>query len=97
MRDAILNAILTRRDRIPALLDAVEAKIVSASWISAVQKNALVDAKEPSIRQRAALLLKTTDGANGEIFSLYSKALEKPWDATHGQQVFRETLRWLMR
>lgn len=90
VRDAILKAILTRRDRIPALLDAVEAKIVSASWISAVQKNTLVDAKEPAIRQRAAVLLKATEGANREMFSLYAKALEEPRDATHGQQVFRE-------
>ena len=90
VRDAILNAILTRRDRIPALLDAVEAKIVSASWISAVQKNTLVDAKDPSIRQRADLLLRATEGANREMFSLYAKALDEPRDATHGQHVFRE-------
>ena len=90
VRDAILSAVLTRRDRISALLDAVEAKTVSGAWISAVQKSTLFDAKEPSISQRAASLLKATEGANREMFSLYAKALEEPRDANHGQQVFRE-------
>ena len=90
VRDAIHSAVLTRRDRIPALLDAVESKTVSAAWISAVQKNTLFNAKDQTIRQRAATLLKTSEGANRDLFLLYAKALEQPRDAIHGQQVFRE-------
>ena len=90
VRDAILSVVLTRRDRVPALLDAVKSKLVSPAWISAVQKNTLLDAKETSIRQRAATLLNATEGANREMFSLYARALEGPRDMNHGQQVFRE-------
>ena len=50
VRDAILGAILGRRDRLPALLDALEAKTVPASFLSAVQRATLLDAREPEIR-----------------------------------------------
>ena len=49
VREAILGAILGRRDRLPALLDALEAKTVPASFLSAVQRAALLDAREPEI------------------------------------------------
>jgi putative heme-binding domain-containing protein len=89
-RDAILKAIFARRDRIPALLEAVEAKTVAAAWMSAVQKNALLESSDPAIRQRAASHFKSDGGANREMFSLYADALAKARDTLHGEQVFRE-------
>ncbi|MEQ1826789.1 MAG: PVC-type heme-binding CxxCH protein [Pirellula sp.] len=90
VRDSILNSIFSRRERIPLLLNAIESNIFPASWLTSVQRGTLVGDKDPALRQRATLLLETSDGANSELFSLYSSALEGPRDATRGQQVFRE-------
>ena len=90
VRDAILGAILGRRDRLPAPLDALEAKTVPASFLSAVQRATLLDAREPEIRRRAAAVLKSTSAVNDEVFAPYVKALQDRRDGARGQQVFRE-------
>ena len=90
VRDAILGAILGRRDRLPALLDALEAKTVPASFLGAVQRATLLDAGEPEIRRRAAALLKSTSAVNDEVFAPYVQALQVRRDGARGQQVFRE-------
>ena len=76
VRDAILGAILGRRDRLPALLDALEAKAVPASFLAAVQRATLLDAREPEIRQRAAAVLRSTGAVNDEVFAPYVRALQ---------------------
>src|SRR5262249_34464792 len=42
VRDAILGAMLSRRERLPALLDALETKSIPASFLSAVQRETLL-------------------------------------------------------
>jgi putative membrane-bound dehydrogenase-like protein len=90
VRDGILGAILGRRDRIPALVDALEAKTVPVSFLSALQRATLLDAREPGIRRRAAALLKSTSAVKDELFEPYVKALRASRDVARGQQVFRE-------
>ena len=90
VRDAILGAMLGRRDRLPALLGALEARSVPASFLSAVQRETLLAAREPAIRQRAAALLKPTSAVKVELFEPYVKALQGPRDGARGEHVFRE-------
>jgi putative membrane-bound dehydrogenase-like protein len=90
VRDAILGAIVSRRDRLPALLVAVEAKLVPQSSLSAVQQETLLAAREPEIRQRAAAILKPTSAVKVALFEPYVKALQDTRDGARGQQVFRE-------
>src|SRR5262249_52116073 len=90
VRDAILDATLGRLDRLPALLDALEAKTVPASFLSAVQRATLLDAREPEVRRRAAALLKPTSAVKDGLFEPYVKALQDRRDGARGQQVFRE-------
>jgi putative membrane-bound dehydrogenase-like protein len=90
VREAILGAMLSRLDRLPALLGALEAKSVPASILSAVQRETLLAAREPEIRQRAAALLKRTSEARLDLYDLYVKALQGRRDGARGQQVFRE-------
>ena len=61
VRDAILGAILSRRDRLPRCSTPWPAKTIPPSFLSAVQRATLLDAREPEIRQRAATLLKSPD------------------------------------
>lgn len=89
VRESILAAIFARRERLPALLDAIEQKTVSPATLTAVQRAALLDTKGPRGRDAIAALLKTT-GVSDETFLSYAKALAAPRDIARGQQVFRE-------
>src|SRR5262249_13864876 len=71
VREAILNAIFSRRDRLPALMEALEKKTVPVSFLDAVQRAALLEAKEPGLRKRAAALLKAGGGVKDEVFRQY--------------------------
>jgi putative heme-binding domain-containing protein len=90
VRDAILGAMLGRRDRLPALLGALEARSVPASFLSAVQRETLLAAREPAMRERAAALLKPTSVVKAELFEPYVKALQDRRDGARGEHVFRE-------
>jgi putative heme-binding domain-containing protein len=90
VREAILGAIVSRRDRLPALLVALETQAVPASFLSAVQRETLLAAREPEIRQRAAAIFEPRSAVKVAIFEPYVKALQDRRDGARGQQVFRE-------
>jgi putative membrane-bound dehydrogenase-like protein len=90
VRDSIVKAILSHRDSVPMLLSAIESKALPASWLTAVQRSALLGDKEPSIRQRAATLFESHSTVNPELLASYVKALAEPRDSARGQQVFRD-------
>jgi putative membrane-bound dehydrogenase-like protein len=89
VRESILNAIFSRRERLPAVLDALEQKTIAPAVLSAVQRAALFDVKGPRSRDAIAALLKTTS-VSDETFQAYAQALAQPRDLARGQQVFRE-------
>jgi putative membrane-bound dehydrogenase-like protein len=88
--DAILGALMSRRDRLPALLDALESRSVSMSFLSAVQRATLLATADPEVRERAAAILNPTSAANVALFEPYIKALAEKRDRARGEQVFRE-------
>src|SRR5690606_29142945 len=70
LRQSILEAIFSRHNRIPALLDAIEAKTFPGTAISAVQRELLLADEDPAIRSRAEKLLTTNDAAALDAFPL---------------------------
>ncbi len=90
LHEAMLNAVFSRRDRIPALLDALEQKSVAPTALSAVQRSLLLENKDDAIRTRAGKLLTATNSAGLEAFPRFAAALNEPRDLARGQQVFRE-------
>lgn len=90
VRETILNALFSRRDRIPALLDAIEQNEIPASLLSAVHRTLLLEDKDETIRTRAGKLLTSTNAAALEAYPRFAAALQEPRDAQHGHQVFRE-------
>jgi len=91
LRDAILDAVFWRLDRVPPLLDGLEQKSVSPSLLSAVQRNLLLNHKDETIRTRAGKLLTATPPDSLEAFPRFAAALKDQRDIPHGQMVFRET------
>ena len=91
LRDAILDAIFWRTDRIPPLLDGLEKKTVAPSQLSAVQRNLLLNSKDETIRNRASKLFSAAPVDALEAFPRFAAALQDKRDTAHGQKVFRET------
>ena len=90
VREAILTAVFSRRDRIPVLLDVIEQKVVPASLLSAVNRAVLLDDKDDVTRSRAGKLLTLTNSTALEAYPRFTAALQEPRDSVHGHQVFRE-------
>ncbi len=90
LHEAILNAVFSRQDRIPALLDGLEQKSVAPTSLSAVQRSLLLENKDDAIRTRAGQLLTTAKSASLELFPVYAAALKERRDVARGQQIFRE-------
>ena len=90
LHEAIMGAVFSRRDRIPALLDALEQKSVAPTALSAVQRSQLLEDKDAAIRSRAGKLLTTAKSASLELFPSYAAALNERRDVARGQKVFRE-------
>jgi putative membrane-bound dehydrogenase-like protein len=90
VREAIFAALFSRSERFGDILTAVEKKQLESSAFSAIQRAALLESKDPSIRERAAKLLKRTGGASDETFKLYTEALANKRDPIRGAALFKE-------
>jgi putative membrane-bound dehydrogenase-like protein len=90
VREAILTAVFSRVDRFGDILTALEKKLLEASALTAIQRTALLESREPAIRERAAKLLKRSGGASDETFKLYTAALDNKRDPARGAALFKE-------
>ncbi len=88
LRSAILQVIFSRRDYLPDLLDAIEQKIIPKATISAVQREMLLNDKNPEIRSRANKLLSKKNSTVKKLIPQYIAALNKPRDVVHGREIF---------
>ena len=53
IREAILAALFARRDRLPSVVEALEAKQFSLGLLSALQRAALLEHDDPAVRRLA--------------------------------------------
>jgi putative heme-binding domain-containing protein len=92
VREAIIDALFARRDRLPRLLDAVERGVVSAAELSVLRREQLVEHDNPSLRRRARTLLanRVSDDRAG-VIRRYEPALTLPRDPRRGEAVFERT------
>lgn len=89
VRQAILEAIIGQQAHYPLLLQALEDQIIPASWLSAVQRAALLDAKDPEIRSRATRTLQARSTVSEELISKYHQALTERRDVGRGAEQYR--------
>lgn len=90
VREAILVALLSRRDRAEMLLGAIEAGSIPPSSLSALQRSTLTTSKDAAIRERAEKLIAASAAISPELLQSYLNALQAARDEQHGLQVFRE-------
>jgi mono/diheme cytochrome c family protein len=90
VRDAILDAIFSRSDRLPELVKALEQKTLPPSALTAFQRQSLLENEQPAMRDAAAKLLVRTSGAGDEAFQQFTAALRAPRDRVNGEKIFRD-------
>jgi putative membrane-bound dehydrogenase-like protein len=90
MRQAVLLTILARENRLPALLDAIQNKVVRPGDINAIQREQLLTSRNEEIAARARSLLESpAEGAELEQrIDRYQKALAGPRNPQRGKQIF---------
>jgi putative heme-binding domain-containing protein len=90
VRRETIEALLARRDRIPALFDAVERRIVAVGDIPPNRRDVLMRYPDESLRKRAiALFGRDALGTRKEVVARYQPALQLTPDRARGEQVFR--------
>ena len=90
LRSEVVELMLTRSDRLPALLDAVEKKLVAPLDLSPVRRRMLLTHSDKRIQERSQKLLggnETT--ARSAVIARYQSALSLPADALRGEVVYR--------
>ena len=90
IRDAILNAVFSRRERLADVAAAIEQQVLPASALSAVQRSALLENPDAALRQRAVPLFDRAGRDDPELFARYAAALKGERDIARGAQLFRQ-------
>ena len=90
VRKAVMRAIFARVRRWPSLLDAIEAKTVETTEITAIQREQLLTSNDQRIAERARQLL-VNPAADAELqqrIDTYQQALSGRRDIEQGKEVF---------
>lgn len=91
-RGAVLRTIFARRNRLPALLEAIEEKIVHPRDISGVQREQLKTIPDVNLSERAGRLFKESS-SEAEVtnrIARYSRALGNKVDPVRGKVVYQK-------
>ena len=92
LRDKAASLLLSRTDRIAKLLDAIEAKKILPSQLSAATKATLGRQKTPALAERIAKLIGDGGSSNRkEVITRYEPVLSMTGDSTRGAKIY-ETL-----
>jgi len=89
VREAILDAVFARSDRMPALLEALAKQTIPVASLSAFQRQLLVENDSGAVSGLARVILANASRATN-AYPAFAAALQQPRDAQHGEQVFRD-------
>ncbi len=89
VREEVLAALLARRERVGALLTAIEEKIVSAGQVSAARRTQIMANPDAKIRTRAEIAFgQAPTASRREAVERYQGALSLKGDAKRGTRVY---------
>jgi putative membrane-bound dehydrogenase-like protein len=90
VRDAILSAVFSRRERLADVVAAIERQTLPPSTLTAVQRAALLESPDAALRKRAAALFDAAGGNDPQMFARYAAALKSERDSTRGARLFSQ-------
>jgi len=89
-RAKAIGALLARKDRIPALLDAIESNQVPANALETGARNRLLELSDAKLLERARKALKAGGSDRGKVLASFQDALALRGNVDHGKQVFED-------
>jgi putative membrane-bound dehydrogenase-like protein len=91
VRREIQEALFARSDRLPVLLEALEAKRIQPNQLDSLRVNQLRNHSHAKIKERATKLLAgALDPDRQKVVDTYKPALDLNGDAAKGQALFRK-------
>jgi putative heme-binding domain-containing protein len=92
LRSQVLQALLERPARVPALLDAIEKKQVLALELDASRRQALLEHRDAKVRKRAQKVLAgAVDPDRQKVIDAYRGALSRAGEAAKGKAVYEKS------
>jgi putative membrane-bound dehydrogenase-like protein len=92
VRREATELLFTRPERLPSLLDAIEAGSVLPADLDPARRSQLLTLPDAKLRQRAIQLLGNAASSDrSQVISAFRKALELSGDAGRGRAVFQKT------
>jgi putative heme-binding domain-containing protein len=92
VRDAVLAALLARRERTGELLTALEQKVIGAGQLSPARRTQLLAHPDAALKARAAKIFgQGGTGSRAAAVEKYRAALALPGDVARGRSVFDQT------
>jgi len=89
-RQEVVDALLSRSERILPLLDAIAARKVSSALVPANRRSRLMDDADPTVRQRATQLFAAdAPGPREDVIDQYQTALSLTADTAAGEKIYR--------
>jgi putative membrane-bound dehydrogenase-like protein len=85
-----IGALLAQRNRIPLLLDALEAGVVPANAIEIGARNRLLELSDVALADRARKALGASPGDRGKVVAAYRDAVNLKGNVEHGRQIFED-------
>ncbi len=89
VREEVIAALLARRDRVGALITAIENKIVSPGQITAARRTQILANPDAAIKARAEKVFgQSSSGSRAEVLASYQPSLRLTGDVPRGAKVY---------
>ena len=88
IRAEVISALLDARNRVPALLDAIEGGLVPANQIPFARRATLLRGADARTKERLNQMFVVAVASRKDVLAQYQAALARKGDATRGKTVF---------
>jgi putative heme-binding domain-containing protein len=89
-RTRAMAALISQRNRLPALLDALEQQRIGLAEVEINVRNRLLEESDPKVAERARKLFQHAGGERAKVIAAYNGALQLSGDVQHGKKVFED-------
>ncbi len=90
-RPKAIGALMARKDRIPALLEALESEAVPVNALEIGARNRLLELSDAAMVARARKVLHGSSSDRAQAIAAFQDSLKLNGRVEHGKQIFEET------
>ena len=89
-RAKAIGALLSQRDRVPLLLDALEKGQVEVAMVEVGARNRLLESSDPKIVERARKILQAAGGDRAKVVASFKDVVAMRGDVARGKKSFED-------